>query len=244
MSFQKVICLFFIINWFHVSQANLPSSFQFSSFCNVTLSDPEIISQIERISANPKIKAAIEQLSKVYRTGWKRRGIPDSIGETVLEHSKKVFQAALIYSTRDPKLNRNRMAIMAFFHDIAEYTIPDFTPHDNIDSSKKHELERAAIVELISDSDSNGKLILSLWEEYASRSTPEAKIVAQLDKLDAAIQAFEYEKLGFDVSEFYSHAESKLTDPILLKILRDLLKSPKETRAYDFYFERLYSDKN
>ncbi|MBP7885441.1 HD domain-containing protein [Patescibacteria group bacterium] len=37
--------------------------------------------------------------------------------------------------------------------------------------------------------------ILDLWLEYEEGETQEAKIVKQLDKLDAAIQAIEYEKL-------------------------------------------------
>ncbi|MEI7558507.1 MAG: HD domain-containing protein [bacterium] len=37
--------------------------------------------------------------------------------------------------------------------------------------------------------------MFAIWMEFESCKTSEAKIVKQLDKLDAAVQAMEYEKL-------------------------------------------------
>jgi len=37
--------------------------------------------------------------------------------------------------------------------------------------------------------------MFNLWEEFEKQETPEAKALKQLDKLDAAVQAMEYEKL-------------------------------------------------
>ncbi|MEI6673452.1 MAG: HD domain-containing protein [bacterium] len=37
--------------------------------------------------------------------------------------------------------------------------------------------------------------MFAIWMEYEKHEIPEAKIIKQLDKLDAAIQAMEYEKL-------------------------------------------------
>ena len=39
-----------------------------------------------------------------------------------------------------------------------------------------------------------GEEAFNLWKEYASDSTPEAKFVKDLDKLELIIQAIEYEK--------------------------------------------------
>lgn len=211
------------------------------SGCAAALADSSLLDQINRITSHAKIVAALERLGKVYRSGWQRRKIPNNLGETVLQHSVKVFHAAMSYPSHLHHLDQNRMALMSLFHDIAEHIVPDFTPHDNISNEEKHALEKRAIVELIKDAGADGDLILSLWEEYESQNTAESKIVFQLDKLDAAIQAFEYKKMGFSVSDFFSYTESKLTDPLLIAILRDLQKMPNSTKAYDYYFRQLSS---
>lgn len=185
------------------------------------------------------MEAALNDLDRKFRSGWQRRGIPDEIGETVLSHSKKVYQAALLYPTEARGLNKARMALMAFFHDIAEHVVPDFTPHDKITPADKHEMERQAIMRLV-EGDEGAALILELWEEYEAQVTEEAKLVYQFDKLDAAIQAFEYGKLGYDVSEFFSYTEKKLSDPHLIKIFADLQKRENpDQNYYDQYFKAL-----
>ncbi len=79
--------------------------------------------------------------------------------------------------------------------------------------------------------------ILDLWLEYEEGETQEAKIVKQLDKLDAAIQAIEYEKLWYNTEEFYPYAFSQLTDPILINILTILLKKEyPNINTYKQYF--------
>ncbi len=53
--------------------------------------------------------------------------------------------------------------------------------------------------------------------------TPEAKVVRQLDKLEMAMQAYEYEnEHAVDLEEFYTTARSHIKDEKLAKILRDL----------------------
>jgi hypothetical protein len=66
-------------------------------------------------------------------------------------------------------------------------------------------------------------------------------LVKQLDQLDAAIQAMEYEKLWYDnVTNFYPYAMWKLSDPVLIKILNILLKKEyPHINAYDQYFSLL-----
>lgn len=200
-----------------------------------------IKSKVIELAAHPDLALAVEQLSKVYRTGWRLRGIPNAMGESVLDHSIKVVRAALLYPDPDKKLNRFRMVLMAFVHDFAEYKVPDFTPHDKISRDEKYKLERDAMLELVQGAGEEGKLVLSLWEEFEAKVTAESRIVTQMDKLDAALQAFEYEKLGFEVSEFYPYALAKLSDPLLISVLRDLPSLSKSTNAYEFYFHRLQS---
>lgn len=137
-------------------------------------------------------------------------------------------------------LNRQRMVLMACFHDLAEFEVHDYTPHDLILPEEKHELERSAILKLIDSTGEDGELILNLWLEYEAQLTSESKLVYQLDKLDAAIQAFEYEKLGFDVSEFFTYTQQKISDPLLSHIFSSLLKRERPAQnSYLQYFEAL-----
>lgn len=39
-----------------------------------------------------------------------------------------------------------------------------------------------------------GNEIYDLWKEYEEASTPESKLVKQIDKFEMALQAFRYEK--------------------------------------------------
>lgn len=53
--------------------------------------------------------------------------------------------------------------------------------------------------------------------------TPEAKFVRQLDKLETAIQAREYEiSNGIDLAEFYINARKHVTNPFLVKLLDEV----------------------
>ncbi len=188
----------------------------------------------------PKIHGAYEALDHVYRQGWIDRGIPNSKGETVQAHTKKLLRAVELYPATSGGLNKRRMILMTPIHDIGEYKVPDYTPSDKISSAEKHELERQAIRELAEGSGVSGKLMLELWEEYNAKITPEAQLVSQLDKLDAAIQAFEYEKMGYPTADFYPYVKSKLTDPLLIQIFDRLMASPTPQRNYyEQYFELL-----
>lgn len=80
----------------------------------------------------------------------------------------------------------------------------------------------------------NGQEIYDLWVEFEARRTLEANILFQLDKLDASIQALEYEKMGHSsVTDFYPDTLQKLSDPILKKIFQILLR--KEYTHVSFY---------
>jgi len=80
----------------------------------------------------------------------------------------------------------------------------------------------------------NGQEIHDLWIEFEARETLEAKTLFQLDKLDAAVQALEYEKKGHSsVTDFYPDTLQKLSDPTLKKIFEILLR--KEFHHVSFY---------
>ncbi|MBT4509625.1 MAG: HD domain-containing protein [Thaumarchaeota archaeon] len=65
-----------------------------------------------------------------------------------------------------------------------------------------------------------------IWDEFLVRTTPEAKLVHELDKLEMALQAKIYEK-DVDpekVKPFIISAVEQIMDPDVKKILMDILK--------------------
>lgn len=70
--------------------------------------------------------------------------------------------------------------------------------------------------------------------EFEEGITLEAILMVQLDKLDAAIQALEYEKQWFEkVADFYPYVQARLTHPVLKNTFEILLR--KDFPEVDFY---------
>lgn len=60
------------------------------------------------------------------------------------------------------------------------------------------------------------------------RKTEEAKFFWQLDKLEMAIQALEYEKSdNKNLEEFFLNADLQIDSPFLKKIMNEIFKSRK-----------------
>jgi len=115
-------------------------------------------------------------------------------------------------------LNKEKCIKIALVHDLAESIVGDITPSDPVPKGEKSRLEAEAMEELratlgggpIADE------MVSLWDEYENSTSPEAKLVKQIDKFEMALQAFMYEKAqAIDLSEFYSGVKEKLADPVL-----------------------------
>ena len=66
----------------------------------------------------------------------------------------------------------------------------------------------------------------TLWEEYQSNNSKEAKLVHQLDKLEMALQAKIYSDDGYPkekLDSFFSSAEKEITEPKLLDLFKKIL---------------------
>ncbi len=166
----------------------------------------------------------------------KRRNVPKKIAETVWQHSKKVEKAAELYGKHFPDIDQIRLKKIAKNHDLPERKEKDYKPGE-ISKEEKHRREKIVMVEIENTFGDKWKESMELWMEYEEQKTVESQIVMQLDKLDAAIQAIEYEKMWYDVAEFYPYTLGKLQDPILTKILHILLeKQYPHIDAYTQYF--------
>ncbi|KAG8792830.1 hypothetical protein FRC16_011240 [Serendipita sp. 398] len=100
-----------------------------------------------------------------------------------------------------------------------EATAGDITPDEGISKEDKGRLEEAAMrnftTEMLHDSPA-AKRILSLWREYEDQSTPEARFVKDLDRIEMALQAREYEKRystsvpNLDLQPFFNSSIPKI----------------------------------
>jgi putative hydrolase of HD superfamily len=123
-------------------------------------------------------------LKHLPRAGWLRVGVVDP--ETVASHSWGM--AWLVLRLCPPTLDRGRCLALAIIHDLPEVRVGDLTPHDGVPKSTKHALEAEAAALLLEDRPD----LLDLVRAYAAQTTPEARFVRDLDKLDMALQALVY----------------------------------------------------
>lgn len=189
----------------------------------------------------------VGELKRLPRQGWVDRGIPAP--ESVADHT---YRMALMAWTLGAQagLDTARLVKMVLVHDLPEALAGDATPYrgliargvpaedaaarwhdlmseDDLASGRgeKFVAERAAIADLASHlAPELAGEIRDLWTDYAERRTPEAQFASQIDKLEALLQAMEYERTGHsaDVASFRRSAEGYVTHPILRALLAAL----------------------
>jgi 5'-deoxynucleotidase YfbR-like HD superfamily hydrolase len=173
----------------------------------------------DALDAILSVLADAGQLKTLKRAGWQRVGLPDP--ESVADHSFRLAFLALLIGPR-LGLNVEAMLRLALVHDLGEARIGDLTPADRVSSAEKRARESEALAQILDDLP-EGPALFSLWREYASGATPEARIVRQLDKLEMAIQALEYEnRTGRDLTEFWLSARASLAEPLLVELYERL----------------------
>lgn len=188
-----------------------------------------------------KWHSMMESLQELKRSGWLRRGIPRELAESVLEHSWKVRTAAVTYGKTKTGINVERVERMSVVHDIAEIITGDPTPADRVLPEEKYAKELAALKSLAGYFGAIGDEMVSVWIEFEAAQTSEAKLVKQLDRLDAAVQAVVYARMGYHATrDFYDYTRQRIQDPRLLAILEEVIRSEGSTvNLYELYFQLL-----
>ena len=139
----------------------------------------------------------VEKLKTTKRTGWIKSMIPNP--ESIADHMHRMSILALC--TSDPTLDVPKCVMMAVVHDLAEAMVGDIAPWEGISKEEKMKREREGMRCMLSDMlhDSPAAIrIKELWEEYEEQTTPEARFVKDLDRLEMALQASEYESRSLD----------------------------------------------
>lgn len=162
-------------------------------------------------------------LKKIKRSGWIHK-CNISSPESVADHSYSMCMMSMVLS-EIIDLDTEHIMKMANLHDLAESFVGDSMP-DKISYEEKVLLEDKAMRKIISKLPSflSGKY-LDIWNEYVDNSTVSAKFVHNMDKLEMALQAKEYEFDGY----------SKQTLQIFLKSATDYISKD----GFDTVFEIL-----
>lgn len=161
-------------------------------------------------------------LKSIKRAGWKRYNIANP--ESVADHSFRTALMTMVLA--DKKLNVNKSLKMALVHDLGESIVGDVPERKGTDFKSKLKKESSALKKLAIFSGSNE--IFSLWNEYENNKTKEAKFVQEINKLEMALQAYEYERrYGIKLNEFFADAKNAIKTPSLAKLFNEILKGRK-----------------
>jgi putative hydrolases of HD superfamily len=134
-------------------------------------------------------------LKKIKRSGWidkSKIGLPESVAD----HSYSTCVMSMILA-EIMNLDSGRIMKMVNIHDLAESLVGDHMP-DKISSEEKKFLEDKAMKKIISKlPNSLQEKYLDIWNEYNDNNTVTAKFVHNMDRLEMALQAKEYELEGY-----------------------------------------------
>ena len=188
----------------------------------------------------------VGRLKTLPRQGWVDRGVPNP--ESVAEHTYRAAMMGWVLAER-AGLDSARLIKLILVHDLPEVLAGDATPYagllaagmgveealarwrelvgpEQLAEARLDKLSREAEamqVALRGLEPALASELRQLWAEYAERRTPEARFAAQLDKLEALLQAMEYEAAGqaADVASFLLTARDEVTQPVLRELLQE-----------------------
>jgi len=178
----------------------------------------------EKLDPILNILSEVSRLKTLFRQGWLKRGIPESKCESVADHCFLTVITAYLIAERDfPELDLTKVLKLAIIHEIGEVYVGDITPVDGVSEEEKYKQEREAVKSVFSELD-DGNGYLNLWEEFEAGETPEASFVKQIDKLEMALQAYNYKQHGYDrMDEFLDSTARVMQDDRLKDILKGML---------------------
>lgn len=239
----KVIYLFLLLLSANAS-AGFVRSHKWS--CQLLLAEVSLNSEIAKYSDahHPIVFEKLLELRYLKRSGWLKRGVPQSLAEDVFIHTVKVARTAEIISMRRPSLDRDKLLRMILIHDIAELgKIGDVTPSDGISREQKIKGEEEALTEFYAQNPEAFIGVFELWQEFEGQQSQEAILASQLDKIDAGIQAIRYEKLGYPTQDFYPYVQERISDPFLASTFNLVLNTRLTSEdPYLTYFEILATE--
>lgn len=162
------------------------------------------------------------RLKRIPRSGWVNVGIDSP--ESVADHTFRTAILCMIFSDLE-SLDELKMLQMALIHDLPEAITGDLTPSERTSMAKKREEE--AMKKLLCLLPERQRVKYgNVWREYEECKTAEAKAVRQLEKLEMALQAKEYERAELtkeSLERFFKSAEKAIVSPTIKRLLSYIL---------------------
>ncbi|MEM3144033.1 MAG: HD domain-containing protein [Candidatus Nitrosotenuis sp.] len=160
------------------------------------------------------------KLKTVRRQGWiDKLGLANP--ESVADHSYVVSVMSMVLSDQQ-KLDTLKVLKMSLLHDLAESIVGDLTPRQ-ASKIKKSKLESAAMKKILKQLEKPLQSeYWSLWLEYQQMSSPESKLLHEIDKLEMLYQAKLYQKSGYtkkQLSAFFKSTTPKISNKKLVKMI-------------------------
>jgi putative hydrolase of HD superfamily len=157
-------------------------------------------------------------LKQTERTGWVEVGVYQP--ESVADHTFRTALLCMLYADMEAS-DPLKLVRMALIHDLPEAVIGDLTPpQKTAETEEKEETAISQILGLLPEKQREN--YLAVWREYQEGKTREAKAVRQLEKIEMALQAKEYEKMGTankSLERFINSAEEATAWPELKRLL-------------------------
>ncbi len=173
------------------------------------------------------------QAKRVVRTGWTMMDIKNP--ESVAEHSYQLCVMAMVLADQ-LGVDQDKLVKMAIVHDLGEIFTGDIVwvrgNIIDIERRRKKEEIEAKGIEKIFKIINKTEEYKAIFEELMERKSVEATIFWQLDKLEMAIQALDYEKRkNKNLDEFFVSVDLQLSSPFLRSIFTQILaERPKGTK--------------
>ncbi|MEM2096310.1 MAG: HD domain-containing protein [Candidatus Caldarchaeum sp.] len=149
------------------------------------------------------LKTAVAILKRLPRSGWVELGVKRA--ETVASHSYGVALLAMVEASRR-NLDVLKAVEMALIHDLPESYLGDLTPalKQKIRPRLLKVVEKSVLNQLLQGLPPGlRQRYAELYSEYLYRSSPEARLVHKLDRVDLLNEASWLKKHhGFDTSRF------------------------------------------
>lgn len=190
--------------------------------------DPKSIIELAR---------AVGRMKLLGRAGWIRKlGMREP--ESVAEHAfRAAFLAMVLSDLRG--LDSGKAMRMALLDDLPEAITGDLTPEEKAGMGAEEALrtEEGALREILSKLPPRLRdYYLELWREGQRGESPEARLVRDADKLEMALQAFEYWEEGWPLEglrEFMESAKAGIRDGLLLALVEELIhKAGRDPERY------------
>ena len=144
-------------------------------------------------------------LKSLPRTGWLFAGVaqPESLADhTCLVALYALFLAEAVNEEPavqglEQPLDVGRVLSLALIHDLAESVLTDLPKRSTeaLGAEAKHAAEERILAGLLADLPGAERYV-ALWREYAAASTPEARLVKDMDKLEMVVQSLRYAQRG------------------------------------------------